>query len=171
MTTGGFDLPAPATSQPPLQQPSQPAPASRALRRAQRCIHAAAATGLLTTVLTCAVTAGAAMGTNEVDFTWPMLLDVLISAGLTAGIYWRSRVAAALMLTYFLVAKALWVWNDLLLHDDDGGVAWADVVDSLDACLTGGLFVAGVLVCIYAAGVYGTVAWHRLRRVQGSAHG
>ena len=105
------------------------------------------------------------MGTNDVAFTGAMPLDVLVPAALTAGIHWRSRVAAALMLIYFLVAKTLWVWNDLLLQDDDGGVAWADVVDSLDACLTGGLYVAGVLVCFYAAGVYGTVAWHRLHRV------
>ncbi|RYF74016.1 MAG: hypothetical protein EOO29_25875 [Comamonadaceae bacterium] len=166
MTTGGFDLPAPATSHPPPQQSAQPAPASPALRRAQRCIRAAAATGLLTTVLTISVTAGAAMGTNGVPFSWPLLLEVLIPAGLTAGIHWRSRIAAALMLAYFLLSKALWVWNDLLLHDDDGGVAWADVVDSLDACLSGGLFVMVVLVCLYAAGVYGTVAWHRLQRWQ-----
>lgn len=103
------------------------------------------------------------MGTNGVSFTWPMLLDVLIPAGLTAGIYWRSRVAAGLMLAYFVVAKALWVWNDLLLQDNDG-VAWADVADSLDACLSGGLVTAAVMVCIYAAGLYGTVAWHRQNR-------
>lgn len=103
------------------------------------------------------------MGTNGVDFAWPMLLDVLLCAALTAGVYWRSRVAAGLMLAYFVVAKALWVWNDLLLQDADG-VVWADVADSLDACLSGGLVTAALMVCVYAAGVYGTVAWHRRSR-------
>jgi hypothetical protein len=93
-----------------------------------------------------------------------MLLDVLIPAGFTAGIHWRSRTAAGLMLAYVLAAKALWVWNDLLLQDDDG-VAWSDVADSLGTCLNAGLFLARAMVCMYAAGVYGTVAWHRHRPI------
>ena len=135
--------------------------AAGAGRTAQRCIRAALVASLVTFALTASVTFGAALDTNEVPFSPLMWLDVAICGALAFGIYRRSRTAAVLMLAYFITSKALWVWNDLELQDETD---WVDFQGSVDACLGGGLLMGAVLIVVYALGVYGTVAHHRLQR-------
>ena len=130
-------------------------------RTAQRCVRAALVASLVTFALTASVTFGAALDANEVPFSPLMWLDVAICGALAFGIYRRSRTAAVLMLAYFVTSKALWVWNDLQLRDE---ADWIDFQDSVDACLGGGLLMGAVLIGVYALGVFGTVAHHRLQR-------
>ncbi|MBP6115191.1 MAG: hypothetical protein KBC57_09880 [Neisseriaceae bacterium] len=78
-------------------------------------------------------------------FYW---LDVVIMAILGVGIFNKSRVAAWLLLAYFMVSKIM-VWSVLgadLLRDIEG---WSN------------LFTGLMFICLYAAAVWGTTQWQR----------
>lgn len=75
-------------------------------------------------------------------------LDVVIIAILGVGIFNKSRVAAWLLLAYFVVSKIM-VWSVLgaaLFSDVEG---WSN------------LFTGLVFVGLYAAAVWGTTLWQR----------
>ncbi|MFY3382870.1 hypothetical protein [Paracidovorax sp. MALMAid1276] len=126
-----------------------------------RCIRAAWIAALLTGSTTAAVTLGASLGTNGVDYVPSMWLDVALIATLGWGLYRRSRVAAALMLLYFAAAKVLAVRRDLQALDDP---TWSDALESLDACAAGGWVVALAFTGVYALGLYGTVVYRKQQR-------
>lgn len=127
-----------------------------------RCIRAAWIAALLTGSMTAAVTLGATLGTNGVDYVPWMWLDVILIAALGWGLYLRSRVAAALMLLYFAAAKVLAVRRDLQELDDP---TWRDALESLDTCIAGGWVVALAFTAVYALGLYGTVVYRRQQRL------
>lgn len=126
-----------------------------------RCIRAAWIAALLTGSMTAAVTLGASLGTNGIDYVPWMWLDVVLIAGLGWGLYRRSRVAAALMLVYFAAAKVLAVRRDLQQLDDP---TWTDALESLDTCIAGGWVVALAFTAVYSLGLYGTVVYQRQRK-------
>ncbi len=68
------------------------------------------------------------------------LTDVFLIAGLSYGIYRRSRVCAVVMLVYFVSSK-------ILIVSETGQVS--------------GLFVALVFLYFYGQGVVGTFAYHK----------
>ncbi len=123
---------------------------------------------LLTGSLTAAVTLGASLGTNGVDYVPWMWLDVALIAALGWGLYRRSRVAAGLMLLYFSAAKVLTVRRDLHGLDDP---TWSDVAESLDACIAGGWVVVLAFTAVYALGLYGTVVYRRQQTLAEPAQG
>lgn len=82
-------------------------------------------------------------------------LDVVIIAVLGVGIYNKSRIAAWLLLAYFVVSKIM-VWSTL-------GGALFDDVEGWSNFLTGIVFIG-----LYVAGVWGTTLWQQEKKRQNS---
>ena len=96
--------------------------------------------GAISTVLTLALTLLAIAGTSLAGFSAWQFLDVALCAGLTFGIYRKSRAAAVAMLGYFLISKAL-------MASESGKV--------------NGVVMALVFFYYYVQGVRGTYAYHK----------
>lgn len=71
-----------------------------------------------------------------------LLVDVILIFILAYGLYKRSRVAAVLMLVYFIAAKA---------------------VHAIDTGSVSGLIFAFIFVYLFARAVFGTFSYHRLQ--------
>jgi hypothetical protein len=96
--------------------------------------------GIISTVVTLVFTLLAIAGTSIAGITGWQLLDVVLMAGLSYGIYRKSRTCAVLMLVYFLVSKILQVV--------EGGKP-------------SGIVLALVFFYYYAHGVAATFAYHK----------
>lgn len=71
--------------------------------------------GFLSAGVTLLVTVLAVSGVSilaEMGFDWWALLDVAILVGLSIGVYRKSRIAAVLLLTYFVASK-IYMWATL----------------------------------------------------------
>lgn len=83
-------------------------------------------------------------------------LDVVIIAILGVGIFNKSRIAAWLLLAYFVVSKAM-MWSVL-------GAGLFSNIEGWSNFITGCMFIA-----LYAAGAWGTTKWHREVKAQKQA--
>jgi len=114
-------------------------------------IKAAWIAGLISAAVTLLVSVIAAAGVAalaDMGFGWWTLLDVALLAGLSFGVYRKSRTAAVLLFTYFLIARiALWV--------SMGSVR--------------GLPMALLFGYFYAQGIRGTFAYQALIRADPSS--
>ncbi len=80
-------------------------------------------------------------------------IDVAILAVMGVGVYLKSRVAAWLLLIYFMASKyILWSAQGSSLFDTPAGLA--------------NLFVGTLFLCLFGAGVWGTMVWQREARSQ-----
>jgi serine/threonine-protein kinase len=101
--------------------------------------------GVVSIVLTVALTLVSIFVTNVLGLNEWAFVDVAIMMGLTFGVYRKSRVCAFLLLAFFALNKVLmWV--------QAGNVA--------------GLPLALVFFWFYFQGVVGTVQYHRLKKQQ-----
>ena len=110
-----------------------PAPILKKIRNA--CVA-----GTISTVITLVFALLAITGTSVAGITSWQLLDVALMAGLTYGIYRRSRTCAVMMLAYFVISKVLQIV--------EGGKPT-------------GIVLALVFFYYYAHGVVGTFAYHK----------
>lgn len=133
-------------SNPPSQQNQPPLPSStNELEEANKQIKTAWIAGIVLTVLIFLV--GLLSG-SETSF-W--LLDVLISAGLTFGIYKKVRACAVAMLIYFILGRLL-----LLSAALESGAGVNPLAIGL----------GGAFIYFYVQGVKGTYTHHRLTTPQ-----
>ncbi|MBI3230343.1 MAG: hypothetical protein HYZ45_09260 [Burkholderiales bacterium] len=65
--------------------------------------------GAVSTVFTFLFTLVGLSESNKYGFSAWNFLDVLLIAGLTIGIYKKSRVCAGVMLTYFIISKVIMI--------------------------------------------------------------
>ncbi|MGO3859008.1 hypothetical protein AB8Q18_10600 [Neisseriaceae bacterium CLB008] len=84
-------------------------------------------------------------------------LDVAIIALFGVGIFNKSRVAAWLLLAYFIVSKAM-MWFALGDALFDGVEGWSN------------LFTGFVFIGLYAAAVWGTMLWQKEAKAKRLAH-
>jgi serine/threonine-protein kinase len=77
------------------------------LEKAQKHIRHCWIAGSVSAGLTLLITALAMAGVSLFGFTIFNLLDVLLMAGLSFGVYKKSRVCAALLFAYFVVSKVM----------------------------------------------------------------
>lgn len=103
--------------------------------------------GTVSTTLTLVFTVLALAGTSLLGFTGWDIVDVLVMAALTFGIYKRSRACAVAMLIYFILSKAL-------LFSATGKI--------------NGIFMALIFFYYYVRGVAGTFAYRKFLK-DGSA--
>jgi serine/threonine-protein kinase len=102
-------------------------------------IRQAAIAGAISCGITLLFTLVAIAGTSLLGFTAWELLDVALIAGLSYGIYRKSRVCAVLMLVYFVGAK-------IYMMSQGGQMS--------------GLVLTLVFLYYYALGVHGTFQYH-----------
>ncbi|HTJ79754.1 MAG TPA: hypothetical protein VL357_12235 [Rariglobus sp.] len=79
------------------------------------------------------------------------LVDVILMAGLTTGLFFKSRICAILMVTYFL-------WSKYMQFSSGMEIPPVAFVVSL------------VFLYFYIEGMRGTFAYHRLKRRRRSHH-
>ncbi|MBP6562365.1 MAG: hypothetical protein KA214_02690 [Neisseriaceae bacterium] len=80
-------------------------------------------------------------------------IDVAILVVMGVGVYLKSRVAAWLLLLYFMASKyILWSAQGSSLFDTPAGLA--------------NLFVGMVFLCLFGAAAWGTMVWQREARSQ-----
>jgi len=107
--------------------------------QAEKAIKNAWGAGIISGVLTLIVTIVAMAGYDFMGFSVWNLLDVAVIAGLTFGIYRKSRTCAVIMLVYFIGSKFL---------------MWAETKS------VSGLPMALVFSWYFFQGIRGTFAWH-----------
>jgi hypothetical protein len=100
--------------------------------------------GTISACLTLAVTILALSGTRLYGFTGWELVDVALIAGLTFGIYVKSRTCAVIMLVYFILAKILLI---------------------MQTGKPDGLLMGFVFIYFYFQGVLGTFEFHKLEKL------
>ena len=133
--------------QPPREQTGTPAPLlpdtlrELAINDARRKIKTAWVAGIVSGVITLAVTLLSMSGTRLFGFNAWSFLDVVLIFGLTFGIYRKSRVCAVVMLVYFVLSK-IYLWT---------------ITPSFI-----GLLVSLIFLFCYVQGVIGTFRYHRL---------
>lgn len=110
---------------------------------AARHIKNAWIAGIISSVVTLVASLLPLFGTSVAGFNLFNLADVALIAGLTFGIWRKSRVCALVMVGYFVASKIILVFKT-------GNAA--------------GLVVGAVFTYYYFQGVRGTFAWHRLRK-------
>ena len=115
----------------------------RAPPEVMKWIRAGVLGGVVSTGFTFVFTLVATIGAPVLEFSAWNFLDVVLMAGLTFGLYRRSRVCAVVVLAYFVTSKIMMLRA--------GGNP---------ASLVSG-FIFGYL---YVQGVRGTFEYHRLRR-------
>jgi hypothetical protein len=96
--------------------------------------------GAISTTVTLVITTLAVAGTRLLGFTGWEFFDVALLAGLTFGIYKRSRACAMVMVAYFVISKVLLIRST--------GQA-------------NGLVLGAVFLYFYIQGAIGTFAFHR----------
>jgi serine/threonine-protein kinase len=96
--------------------------------------------GIVSGCMTLLITLLAASGTKVLGFDAWNFVDVALIAGLTFGIYRKSRVCAVLMLIYFAISK---------------------IMIALDGGKASGIGLSLVFLYFYAQGVVGTFAYHK----------
>jgi serine/threonine-protein kinase len=109
--------------------------------QAEKAIKTAWSAGIISGVLTLIVTIVAMSGHSFMGFSAWNLLDVVVIAGLTFGIYRKSRTCAVLMLVYFIGSKLL-IWSETKS--------------------AAGLPMALIFSWFFYQGMRGTFAWHGL---------
>jgi serine/threonine-protein kinase len=109
--------------------------------QAEKAIKTAWSAGIISGVLTLIVTIVAMAGHSFMGFSALNLLDVAMIAGLTFGIYRKSRTCAVLMLVYFIGSKLL-IWSETKS--------------------AAGLPMALIFSWFFYQGIRGTFAWHGL---------
>jgi hypothetical protein len=121
------------------------------LEKASSAIKAAFVCGVLSTVLTLIATVigifhgGIKFGDTE--FSAFMLIDVVLLAGFTIGLFFKSRVCASLMLIYFIWCKYL---------------QWSVEIKAP-------MFIIGLaFLYFYAQGARGAFAYHKLKKKEAS---
>ncbi|KAI9134593.1 serine/threonine-protein kinase [Acaryochloris sp. CCMEE 5410] len=148
------DIQAPGYSTPshPPNQPSQPQQSppplqssAHELEEANRQIKTAWIAGIVLAVLTFLI--GILSG-SDTSF-W--LIDVVISAGLTFGIYKKVRACAVLMLIYYILGRLLWV---------------SAALESGEGVNPAAIGLGGAFIYFYVQGVKGTYTHHRLTTTQ-----
>lgn len=112
--------------------------------QAEKAIKTAWSAGIISGVLTLIVTLVAMAGYSFMDFSAWNLLDVAVIAGLTFGIYRKSRTCAVVMLVYFIGSKFL-IWSETKS--------------------VSGLPMALIFSWFFFQGMRGTFAWHSLNAV------
>jgi hypothetical protein len=117
------------------------------LEKASSAIKAAFICGIVSTLLTLSATlvgifhGGVKFGNAE--FSALMLIDVGLLAGLTVGLFFKSRTCALLMVGYFVWCKA---------------TQWSAEINYPG-------FIVGLLfLYFYVSGARGTFVYHRLRK-------
>jgi serine/threonine-protein kinase len=113
------------------------------LEKALKHIKTAWIAGLVSAGLTLAVTVLAMAGISLFGFTVLNLLDVLLMAGLSFGIYKKSRICAVALFAYFVASKVI-MWVSM------GNVA--------------GLPLALVFGYFFYQGIRGTFAYQKLAK-------
>ncbi len=108
---------------------------------ALRKIKTAWVAGIVSGVITLAVTLFSMTGRRLFGFNAWALFDVALIFGLAFGIYRKSRVCAVVMLAYFVLSK-IYLWT-------------------ITPSLIGLLFALVFLFC-YVLGVIGTFRYHRI---------
>lgn len=114
------------------------------LENAQSKIRNAWIAGLVSTFMTLGATVYVLTGRPFLNFSIWNFLDVLLLLILTFGIYQKSRLAAVLMLVYFLASRIL---------------TWFTLPPSIIS-----LVVSAIFVYVYFEGIRGTMAYHGLIR-------
>lgn len=109
--------------------------------QAEKAIKTAWNAGIVSGVLTLIVTLVAMAGHDFMGFSAWNLLDVAVIAGLTFGIYRKSRTCAVVMLVYFIGSKLL-IWSETRS--------------------VSGLPMALIFSWFFYQGIRGTFAWHEL---------
>lgn len=109
--------------------------------QAEKSIKAAWNAGAISGALTLIITIVAMAGYEFMGFSAWNLVDVMVIAGLTFGIYRKSRTCAVIMLVYFIGSKLL-IWSE------------TKSVSGLPMAIIFGWF--------FVQGVRGTFAWHSL---------
>jgi len=109
--------------------------------QAEKAIKTAWSAGIISGVLTLIVTIVAMAGHSFMGFSALNLLDVAVIAGLTFGIYRKSRTCAVIMLVYFIGSKIL---------------LWSETKSAA------GLPMALFFSWFFFQGMRGTFAWHSL---------
>jgi len=109
--------------------------------QAEKAIKAAWNAGGISGTLTLIITIVAMAGYEFMGFSAWNLVDVAVIAGLTFGIYRKSRTCAIIMLVYFIGSKLL-IWSE------------TKSVSGLPMALVFGWF--------FVQGVRGTITWHSL---------
>jgi len=112
-----------------------------AVNDALRKIKTAWVAGIVSGVITLAVTLLSITGTRLFGFNAWSFLDVALIFGLTFGIYRKSRVCAVVMLVYFVLSK-IYMWT---------------ITPSFI-----GLLVSLIFLFCYVQGVIGTFRYHRI---------
>jgi hypothetical protein len=112
-----------------------------AIDDALRKIKIAWVAGIVSGVITLAVTLLSMSGTRLFGFNAWSFLDVALIFGLTFGIYRKSRVCAVVMLVYFVLSK-IYLWT---------------ITPSFI-----GLLVSLIFLFCYAQGVIGTFRYHSI---------
>jgi len=122
-----------------------------AMAKALKWIKAGWILGIISTLLTLAITLYSMAGHNLLGFNAWYLIDVGFTLGLTYGIYRRSRACAIIMLIYIIESKVL-------------------ILPRLDAAsLPSAIFSSGIVIFFYSMAVWGTISYHRLLKQQAAA--
>jgi len=117
-----------------------------ATKEALRKIKTGWVAGIISGVITLAVTLLSMTGTRLFGFNAWALFDVALIFGLTFGIYRKSRVCAVVMLVYFVLSKIyLWTISPSFI----------------------GLLVSLIFLFCYVQGVIGTFRYHSIVDVPG----
>jgi len=99
--------------------------------------------GIISSVVTLIASLLPLFGASIAGFNLFNLADVALIAGLTVGIWRKSRICALIMLVYFIASK-------VMLISKTGNSA--------------GLIMGAVFAYFYFQGVRGTFAWHKLQK-------
>jgi serine/threonine-protein kinase len=128
--------------------PAASAEPSRAALDALKRIRRAAVAGVVSTVLTLGLTLLGMTAHRVGGYTSANFLDVALMAGLTFGVWRRSRVCAFLLLLYFIASKGLQFFAP-------------------GSPMPGGgmIVTTGLFLWYYFNGAIGTLDWHRQRRL------
>ena len=131
---------------PPKAEIREAEPATEMPAEVLKKIRGAVIVGCISTVVTLAAVLISLTGVNFFGFSAWQFLDVALLAGLTFGIYKKSRTCAVIMLVYFIISK-------LLLIRMTG--------------VGGGTVLSLVFLYYYAQGIAGTFQYHRLKSAAG----
>jgi hypothetical protein len=96
--------------------------------------------GIISTALTAVMVVLAMSGAQVAGFTAWEAIDVALMAGLTYGIYRKSRICAVLMFVYFVASK---------------------IMMAMDGSASGGFVMAAIFAWFYGQGMVGTFAYHK----------
>lgn len=104
--------------------------------------------GLISVCITVVFTLIALSGTNVIGLDAWSFIDAIIMAGLTFGVYKKSRVCAVLLLTFFAL-------NKVIMWSQTGNIS--------------GLLLALVFFWFFGQGVVGTFQFHKVKNALASA--